>query len=376
MFGKGKVELLGKTTIYGVSIDTLTPGSHAKVLVRCTRCSEEFSREFRYLYQLHNCPTFRTINGIRHKWCNKCQLFKATDCFHTNQARYDGFQSQCMACLQNVGATSTRVAKLRQKRKTFEGWIELFYCNKRCFCRKHDIYFDLTTDFLKDQWSNQNGCCFYSKIPLKFSSTSLVGAQLDRIIPQKGYVKDNVVWCSKAVNSLKSNASIQEFTDFLTGAFFNIPIRCEFMKLDNRAKMPERKRATDAGLDVYAIEDCIIPPNTTATLRTGLALVVPPGYYYTIEGRSGFWKHGIVPCRGIIDATYSGEVMIAICNHNQLNEFTIKQNERFAQLIMHRFVPVDIIEVESIDDSYSDRGAAGFGSSGVLGFDLDVQKQI
>ena len=365
MFGKGKVELLEqKTGELGIDVHKLSENSHTKVLVKCTRCLEEFKREFRNLNQLHNCPTHKTINGSRYKWCNKCKQFKPIDSFHTNITRYDGLAVYCITCVQGTGAPERRIAKLREKRGTFTGWLDLFFCKKKYQCIKYGIPFDLTVESLTDQWHKQHGRCYYSKMDLQFNSKSMNGAQLDRVEPAGGYLRTNVVWCSKAINNLKNNASIEEFTNFLNAAVFDIPVRCEFMKLAENAKIPVRKRATDAGLDIYSIEDVIIPPYNTYCVKTGIALVVPPGYYYTIEGRSGFWKKGIVPCRGIIDATYSGEVLISICNHGP-NEFQIKQGERFAQLVMHRFVQTDIIEVECVDDLYADRGVAGFGSSGL-----------
>lgn len=353
MFGKGKVELLEQKTLdeLGVATSQLSAGSHTKVYVKCMRCSEEYKREFRNLHQLHNCPTYRTIGDVRHKWCNKCKLFKATTQFYANAVRHDGFSSQCISCTQDKGST-------------FDGWIQSLFTKKRNECKKRDIPFDITTDFLIDQWHVQDGFCFYSKMKLNFNSTALVGAQLDRIVPSKGYTIGNVVWTSKAINNLKNNAPLDEFRDFLSEAIFDVPVRCEFIKLDPNAKMPEKKRATDAGLDVYAVENNTIEPHSVKTIRTGLAMVVPPGYYYTIEGRSGFWKHGIMPCRGIIDATYSGEVMIAVHNFSD-KQFEIKAGDRFAQVIIHRLIQADIIEVEKIDDTYIDRGSAGHGSTGI-----------
>jgi len=205
---------------------------------------------------------------------------------------------------------------------------------------------------VRHKWCNK---CY------KFKPTHLFGLNND------GY-KSQCRLCDSYDNStaqdLKNDITINELIDLLAITVFDIPLRCEFIKLDPRAIMPSRKLATDAGLDVYAIEEHTIPPNEVIQINTGIALVVPNGYYYTIEGRSGFWKHGIVPCRGIIDATYAGPVIIAVHNHSSV-PFTIKPGERFAQLIMHRFVQVDITEVEKIDDSYSDRGQAGFGSTGV-----------
>ena len=365
MFGKGKVELLAVRTVSELFLDPfgLSAGSHSNVYVRCTRCGEEFKRPYRYLHQLHNCPTYRTIDGIRQKWCNSCKKFKPTNLFNNNIARHDGLQSCCISCLENKPQSSARLERKKASRKRFDVWVGAFVSQKKNLCQKHGINFNLTTDYLKQLWQQQDGCCYYSRVKLLFGSKALVSAQLDRVIPADGYVIGNVVWSSKAMNNLKNNASLDEVADFITSANFTIPVRCEFKKLSDNAIMPSRKRSTDACLDICSIADITLLPHEITTVRTGIALVVPPGYYYTIEGRSGFWKHGIVPCRGIIDSGYSGEVLIAMANHNNTS-FLIAAGDRFAQLAMHRFIFVDIVEVEETDQSYGDRGVAGHGSSG------------
>jgi dUTP pyrophosphatase len=145
--------------------------------------------------------------------------------------------------------------------------------------------------------------------------------------------------------------------------WLDVPVKIEFMKLAPNAKMPHRAKPTDAGFDIYALHDFTIQSRTVRTVHTGVAFVAPPGWYYTIEGRSGSWKHGIVPCRGIMDSTYSGEIMVAVHNHGP-DHFTIAEGERFAQLTVHKYVPIEIVEVDKVSDSYAGRGAAGHGSTG------------
>ncbi len=376
MYGKGKVIVLEEKTKKDLMVDItkLRPQSHIKIWVKCLRCGEEFKRQFGYLYQLHNCPTYRTINGMREKWCNKCQQFKPTEFFQTNKVRYDGFSSQCITCMQDKGSSKKHLDYLKEKRKTFKGWIQKFLLQKRADCRKHNIKFELDVDFLTDLWNSQLGHCYYTGIKLIFNSTKIRSAQLDRKIPSAGYTKENVVWASKGINSLKSNATLEEFADFINHAVFNFPVRAEFIKLHPDGKVPTKKRMSDVGLDISSIEDIIIKPTETKAIRTGIALVVPNGYYYTIEGRSSLILSGVSPFRGIIDATYSGELIVHMINYNRNIPYVIKSGDRIAQLIIQRMQHIDIIEVEKIDDSYSDRGIAGFGSSGKEAFDVQLQK--
>lgn len=129
------------------------------------------------------------------------------------------------------------------------------------------------------------------------------------------------------------------------------------------AKVPSRKRASDAGFDLSSVEDIVISPGNIVSIDTGIKVAVPQGWYYTIEGRSSLFKAGIFPCRGIIDAGYTGNVIVSLCNHSK-KPYHITAGDRIAQMIFHKQYNVSFIEVDEFSDEYSMRGEAGFGSSG------------
>lgn len=144
----------------------------------------------------------------------------------------------------------------------------------------------------------------------------------------------------------------------------DIPVRTECVKLKEDAKLPSRKRASDAGHDIYAIEDSVVPARGRVNVKTGLALSVPEGWYYTVDGRSGLWIHeGIGVFRGIIDSTYTGELKATLQNHTD-NDYYVKKYDRVAQIILHKSYVFDITVVEEFSKDYSTRGKSGFGSSG------------
>jgi dUTP pyrophosphatase len=65
---------------------------------------------------------------------------------------------------------------------------------------------------------------------------------------------------------------------------------------------------------------------------------------------------------GTIDADYRGEVKIIIGNFGNDN-FTIKHGDRIAQMVL---APIHQAEFSVVDElSDTDRGAGGFGSTGV-----------
>lgn len=98
-------------------------------------------------------------------------------------------------------------------------------------------------------------------------------------------------------------------------------------------------------------------------VRTGLIIAAPPGFYYTIEGRSSLWMQGIFPNRGIIDATYTGQVVVSLVNVTG-DPYKIGLHDRIAQIILHRQYDANFVLVDNFSAVYDQRGEDGFGSSG------------
>jgi dUTP pyrophosphatase len=140
-------------------------------------------------------------------------------------------------------------------------------------------------------------------------------------------------------------------------------VRAEFKKMHPDAKLPFKKRVTDAGYDLHSIVDIDIEPRGFANIPTGIQISVPSGWYYTIDGRSSMWKSGIMAFRGIIDATYCDEVFIGLHNLNT-TPYVIKKGDRIGQIIPHRIFVMDFTEVKEFNAEYNQRGLAGWGSSG------------
>lgn len=140
-------------------------------------------------------------------------------------------------------------------------------------------------------------------------------------------------------------------------------VTLEVRLINEDARMPFRKRSTDVGYDIYSIEDKIIPAKGASIVRTGIQISAPPGYYYTIEGRSSLWIKGIFPNRGIIDATYCGEVVVSLVNVND-SDFLVSSGDRIAQIIIGKQYDADFERVEEFSPEYNQRGTDGFGSTG------------
>ena len=140
-----------------------------------------------------------------------------------------------------------------------------------------------------------------------------------------------------------------------------------FQKLDERAVAPTYGSVAAAGADLYAVADepIVILPHQTVLVHTGLAVEIPAGFVGFVCARSGLaTKMGLAPANkvGVIDADYRGEVMVALHNHSDCSR-TVGHGERIAQLVLVPYLTADYVQADSLSDT--DRGAGGFGSTGV-----------
>ena len=137
-------------------------------------------------------------------------------------------------------------------------------------------------------------------------------------------------------------------------------------KLTSTAIIPTRGSEKAAGYDLYADTNSVveIKPHKTKKINTGIAIMIPSGYYGAIVARSGLsTKKGLRPanCTGIIDSDYRGDIIVAL--HNDSDEVqTIEPHERIAQLVICPFLSVEFNEVDELDET--ERGENGFGSTG------------
>jgi dUTP pyrophosphatase len=135
-----------------------------------------------------------------------------------------------------------------------------------------------------------------------------------------------------------------------------------FKKLDKNAIAPSKANHTDAGYDLYALEDCIIPSQNRLMIKTGISMAIPDGYVGLIWPRSGLAvKHGLDTMAGVVDSGYRGEVCVVLQNHGY-EPYNVKAGDRIAQILFQSILSVQMIETEELNNS--DRGQSGFGSSG------------
>lgn len=134
-----------------------------------------------------------------------------------------------------------------------------------------------------------------------------------------------------------------------------------FKKLREGAKCPEKAHETDAGFDLYSIHTVDLLPGGTVEVDTGIALEMPKYLYATIDGKSSFGAKGIHTFRGIIDAGFRGHLSVFMRNDSS-ERVTVARYQKFAQLIFHYTIPIQLVSTHEL--SSSPRGEGRLGSTG------------
>ena len=131
--------------------------------------------------------------------------------------------------------------------------------------------------------------------------------------------------------------------------------------------LPRYQTAHAAGMDLLAdvTDDVVLEPMDRRLIPTGLAVEIPPGYEAQVRPRSGLaLKQGLTCLNspGTIDADYRGEVGVILANLSK-ERAIVRRGDRIAQLVVAAVAQAEWVEVEALGES--DRGAGGFGSTGV-----------
>ncbi|OAD46538.1 dUTP diphosphatase [Polaribacter atrinae] len=141
------------------------------------------------------------------------------------------------------------------------------------------------------------------------------------------------------------------------------------VKIINKSKhaTPNYETEGAAGMDLRAnIETAItLKPLERAIVKTGLFIALPIGFEAQVRPRSGLAaKKGITVLNspGTVDADYRGEIGVILVNLSN-DDFVINDGERIAQLIIAKHERVNWKEVTVLSET--ERGAGGFGSTGV-----------
>lgn len=125
------------------------------------------------------------------------------------------------------------------------------------------------------------------------------------------------------------------------------------------ATLPRRKHPSDAGVDVYSIEDVILWPFSYRNIHTGVTVEVPEGTMLEVRPNG---RNNHLVGSGVIDAGYQGEIVVKIVNYT-FKPMRIRRGDAIAQLV-HLPVLCEAVEEVPPEQVHAEKSARG-GSGGI-----------
>lgn len=142
-------------------------------------------------------------------------------------------------------------------------------------------------------------------------------------------------------------------------------LRIDIVRLDPDLPLPSYARPGDAGLDLCARADALVPARGGRVLvPTGIAVAIPEGWVGLVVPRSGLaLRHGVALANtpGVIDSGYRGELQAIVLNLDPESDYQVRRGDRIAQLMVQR---VEHVSWNVVDELRGEDRGGGFGHSG------------
>lgn len=139
--------------------------------------------------------------------CSKCKEIVDIGQFQKNRKgqKYEYYFSYCNTCRKKQSYLNIN--------STIEKYLGQKFSRLKRKCLNLNVPFDLEKDTLLQLFYLQNRVCFYTGQEMDYTAgTGLKPNSLsvDKMIPEKGYTKNNIVLCMNKINTLKSNLTLKE----------------------------------------------------------------------------------------------------------------------------------------------------------------------
>lgn len=146
----------------------------------------------------------KTANGVEHKWCSSCSKWVPIADFNISRENWDGMNGHCRLC------SSVRHRQRASRSLERNPLLYIFNGIKKS-SRQRRISFAITFDEIKRRFDFQEQRCFYTGMPMTFTPNDPNKVSIDRLDSSKGYEPNNIVLCSKRINAMKNDMSVEEF---------------------------------------------------------------------------------------------------------------------------------------------------------------------
>lgn len=143
-------------------------------------------------------------------------------------------------------------------------------------------------------------------------------------------------------------------------------MKVRIKKLNEKAVIPTKAHATDAGFDLYCTSREVNWEKRQLVCHTGLAFEIPEGYVGLLFPRSSVSNKPLMMANsvGVVDSCYRGEVTAKfnITDTRQSAFSHYQEGDRIAQMIIIPYPEIEFEEADSLSEN--DRGTGGYGSTG------------
>jgi dUTP pyrophosphatase len=133
-------------------------------------------------------------------------------------------------------------------------------------------------------------------------------------------------------------------------------------------KTPSRGTSLSAGIDFYVPEDfqeTTVHPGESVLIPSGIRAHVPSGYALIAFNKSGVaTKQNLSVGACVVDEDYEGEIHLHLTNVGR-SHTTVKPGQKLTQFILIPVSYMDVHVLEELPDRNTERGAGGFGSTGL-----------
>lgn len=139
-------------------------------------------------------------------------------------------------------------------------------------------------------------------------------------------------------------------------------------KIHPDAVTPKYAYPSDSGFDLHSVEEIILPAFGRALVPTGLIFQFDENLEIQVRPKSGLAINQgltVLNTPGTVDHGYSGEIKVIIFNTNNTS-VTIPKGMKIGQAVLCPVFMgknVQIVDIEELEER--DRGANGFGSTGI-----------
>lgn len=170
-------------------------------MIVCSTCDEELDE---------SCFSFRPGRGKYRTVCRKCMNFRQRENYYKRK---------------KVNPFVFKHQKLSNSAK------------------QRDLPYDLTPEFLKGIWT---GICPVSGEEIFISLShedrkNLSAAELDRFVPELGYVRGNVTWISRRFNMKKQDSTLKELKSLVEWMERHEPVKEAHADIEKAKNTPWNK---------------------------------------------------------------------------------------------------------------------------------------